>query len=398
MDVRGWPHRLGIGPSDAVWAIGLFALGLWNVWADWSSYFPEFPPHLAIDTMTTTVATLALLFRRRAPVAVVVVTGLAQFGPDLFVTTGPVFWGEWVPLLVAAYSLAASEVARSDRRVVAIPIALAIVAYAVLSWRHPAEFWNPAAGLTWAGPTVLAVAAGTGIGRLRHRSVQLEQRATDAELHQREEADRAVDRERARIARELHDVIAHSVSVMVVQASAAENVLETDPVAAHKALGHVQVAGREALEEMKLLLGVLRQNGEDVGRAPVPSLRALDNLVDPVRRSGLQVDLVLDGLEDRLPPSVDVSAYRVIQEALTNALRYAPNARVRVRVEVGPARVLIEVHDDGTATARSSGDGLGLLGLRERIALHGGSLQAGPGPEGGFTVRAELPRTSVVTA
>jgi signal transduction histidine kinase len=396
MDVRRRSPWLGIGPSDAIWAIGLLVLGLWNVWADWASYFPEHPPHLAIDTTTTVIATLALLFRRRAPVAVVLVVGLAQFLPDLFVPTGPAFWGEWVSLLVASYSLAASQVAAIDRRVVTIPVVLATCSYLVLSWRYPAEFWHPAATLTWVGPTVLAVAAGLGIGRLRHSSVQLERRAEDAETRQQQEAERAVERERTRIARELHDVIAHSVSVMVVQASAAENVLDTDPAGARAALGHVQAAGREALEEMRLLLGVLHQDGEAGGRAPVPSLSRLDALVEPVRRSGLQVELEVRGIEDRLPPSVDVAAYRVVQEALTNALRYAPDAQVRVLVDIQPAAVQVEVHDDGTGGVRTAGTGHGLLGLRERISLHGGTLHAGPAPEGGFTVRAQVPRAGVV--
>jgi signal transduction histidine kinase len=396
MDLHQVSQRLGIGWSDAAWAVGLLAAGQWNLWADWESYFADSPPHLAINTVTVSVATLVLLFRRRAPVVAVFVTGLALFVPDLVVATGPVFWGEWVPLLVASYSLA-SQVDRSRVVAFGLPLVLAVFGWLVLSWRHPEALWNLPGAVTWLGPTGLAVGAGAVIGRLRDNSRLLADHAEEVERCRQQDAEQAVERERARIARELHDVIAHSVSVMVVQASAAENVLDSDPAGARTALRHVQASGREALEEMKLLLGVLRNNGDngDNGsRTPVPSLRRLDTLVESVQRSGLRVQLELRGVEHRLPPSADVAAYRVIQEALTNALRYAPGATVRVDVDVAPSSLRIEVHDDGVAHLRPSGAGQGLLGLRERLSLHGGSLQAGPDPEGGFTVCAELPLKS----
>jgi signal transduction histidine kinase len=394
MDLRQLSERTGIGLSDVAWALGLLALGQWNLWVDWDSYVVGNPPHLAIDTVTVFVATLALLFRRRAPAVVVVITGLAQFGPDLMVATGPVFWGEWVPFLVAAYTFAASPAYRDRMRMFALPLVLICTSFAVMTWRHPEDFWHGAAAAVWIAPALLALAAGRSIGQLRHRSQQLTREAEESDRSRQRDAEQAVEWERARIARELHDVIAHSVSVMVVQASAAENVLDSDPAGARTALRHVQASGREALEEMKLLLGVLRNNGDGGSRTPVPSLRRLDTLVESVQRSGLRVELELRGVEHRLPPSADVAAYRVIQEALTNALRYAPDATVRVEVDVAPSSLRIEIHDDGAAHLRPSGAGQGLLGLRERLSLHGGSLQAGPDPEGGFTVRAELPLKS----
>jgi signal transduction histidine kinase len=394
MDLRQLSKRTGIGLSDVAWALGLLLLGQWNLWVDWDSYVVGNLPHLTIDTVTVSIATLALLFRRRAPAAVVVVTGLAQFGPDLMVATGPVFWGEWVPFLVAAYTFAASPAYRDRMRVFVLPLLLICASFAVMAWRYPEDFWHGAAAAVWIAPALLAVAAGRSIGGLRHRSQQLTRDAEEADRSRRRDAEQAVERERARIAREVHDVIAHSVSVMVVQASAAENVLGSDPAGARTALRHVQASGREALEEMKLLLGVLRNNGDDGSRTPVPGLRRLDALVESVQRSGLRVELELRGVEHRLPPSADVAAYRVIQEALTNALRYAPGATVRVEVAVAPSSLRIEVHDDGVAGRRPPGAGQGLLGLRERLSLHGGSLEAGPAPEGGFTVRAELPLKS----
>lgn len=397
MDLRQVSQRLGIGWSDAAWAVGLLAAGQWNLWADWESHFPDGPPHLAINTVTVSVATLVLLFRRRAPVVAVLVTGLALFVPDLVVATGPVFWGEWVPLLVASYSLA-SQVDRSRAVAFGLPLVLALCGWLVLSWRHPEALWNLPGAATWLGPTGLAVGAGAVIGRLRDNSRMLADHAEEVERCRQQDAERAVERERARIARELHDVIAHKVSVMVVQASAAQNVLGSDVAAAQRALEHIQTSGREAVEEMKLLLGVLRDNGETGLRAPVPSLRQLDLLVGSVQRSGLRVACEMRGGGFRLPPSVDVSAYRVVQEALTNALRYAPDAQVRVDVEIGSDVVRVEVHDDGGGRAAAAGTGYGLLGLRERISLHGGSLHAGPVPGRGFTVIAEIPFVAAVTS
>jgi signal transduction histidine kinase len=392
MRVRTLPQRLGIGPSDALWAFGLLALGYWNLWLDWESYFPTAPPHLLIDSITTTVACLSLLFRRRAPVAVVLVTGATTFLPDLFVVTGPVMWGEWVPFLVAAYSLASDRGGRAD----ALSLTMGAIGYAVMSWRFPTNFGVAAAALVWFGPLVLAIVAGNVIGRLREGSVQLNRRAEELERRGAEEAERVIADERQRIARELHDVIAHNVSIMVVQASAAENVLDADLPAVRAALRNVQTAGREALEEMKLLLGILREDDEAGGRAPVPSLRRLDALLEPLRESGVQVDVQAEGLDRRLPSSVDVSAYRVVQEALTNALRHAPGAAVRVSVRVEQTVVKIEIFNEGNGHMAAGGQGYGLLGLRERVMLHGGHLHAAPVPEGGFAVRAELPITAAV--
>jgi signal transduction histidine kinase len=387
MDLRAVAKRSGIRASDALWAFGLLALGQWAIWVDWQNYFPESPPHHVIDSVTTTVACLALLFRQRAPVAVVLVTGATMFLPDLFVETGPVMWGEWVPFLAAAYTLAIAHGGRAD----VLSFALAGIGYVVMSWRFPTAFGASAAAIVWFGPLVLAILAGHLIGRLRVDSAELVRRADELELRRDEDAQRAVGEERQRIARELHDVIAHNVSIMVVQASAAENVLDTDAPGVRTALGNVQVAGREALEEMKLLLDVLRDTDETGDRAPVPSLRRLDALLEPMRESGMKLEVETRGLDQRLPSSVDVSAYRVLQEALTNALRHAPGTPVQVCVQVDPTVVRLEVRSGGNGSEPVPGPGHGLLGIRERVVLHGGHLQAGPQPEGGFVVHAELP-------
>jgi signal transduction histidine kinase len=392
MMVRGLAQRLGIRPFDVGLAVGLLVLGYWNLWVEWENYYPGTDPHLAIDTVTVAVATLALLARRRAPVAVLIVVNAAQLGPDLFVATGPVFWGEWIPSLVAAYSVAAFR----GGPVSALPLAAGLASFAVFSWRYPEEFWHLAAAMVWLGPVVIAVAAGLGIARLRTTSSDNQRRAEQLEQSQIERAERAVAQERARIARELHDVIAHRVSIMVVQASAAENTLGADPAAAQGALRNVQTAGREALEEMRLMLGVLRDDADTPSRAPVPSLQRLDGLVEPLRAAGMDLTVHAIGIDQPLPPALDVSAYRVVQEALTNSLKHAVGATVVLTVDVGADGVHVQVRDRGGTKVNGDGAGLGLLGLRERVALHGGSIHAAPGPDGGFELRAHLPLTAAV--
>lgn len=387
--------RLGPGPSDVAWATGTLVVGLWNLWFAWDAFFAGYEPHLAIDTVSVLVASTALLFRRRLPLTVLVVTGLVLFVADLFVPTGPVLFGEWLPFLVACYSAAASD---TVRRAVVLPIAMisATAAFAVMSWRYPVEFWHVAPAAVWFGEALLAVGLGFAIARHRLISRELTEHAAELKRYRRRDAEQAVQQERARIARELHDVIAHHVTVMVVQASAAQNVLRASPDAATSALLNVQASGREALEEMKLLLGVLRDDGDGDGRDPMPGLARLEELVCSMRDAGLDVELVGKGLDNRLPPSVDVAAFRIVQEALTNAMRYAPRGHVRVGVDVGASTVRILVHDDGPGRAIAVGSGHGLDGLRERVSLLGGTLDAGPAPEGGFTLRADLPPTGAM--
>lgn len=400
MTARALAQRLGAGPLDAALVVALLVLGYWNLWVDWDSYFPAADPHLLIDSLTIAVATLALLGRRRAPVAVLIIVNAAQFGPDLLVPTGPVFWGEWVPSLVAAYSVAVYRGGRWS----ALPFLAAIGSLTVFAWRYPLEFAGVTSATVWVAPVVVAVAAGHGISKLRSSSTELAGRAEALERSQVERAERAAAEERARIARELHDVIAHNVSIMVVQASAAEDTLAVDQAAATRAMQHVQTAGREALEEMRLLLGVLRDDAEAGSRAPVPSLHRLDTVIEPMRRAGLDVTLVASGLDQRIPPAVDVSAYRVIQEALTNSLKHAAGSKVLVTVKVEPRSVRVDIRDGGgdqrneagSNRVRGNGElsGHGLLGLRERVALHGGTFHAAAEPDGGFTLRAELPITA----
>ena len=229
-------------------------------------------------------------------------------------------------------------------------------------------------------------------GAVRGRQLRAEALAARAELLERHASD-AVLEERARIARELHDLVAHNVSVMVVQAGAERHALPGDRTETRETLAAIEQSGRQALAEARRLLGVLRRDGESDELAPQPGLQELEPLVDQVRRAGLSVTLTLDGDAAPLPAGLDLCAYRVVQESLTNALKHAgAGARAEVRVTYAPAALEIDVRDDGRGGGAAAGSGHGLIGMRERVALYGGELAAGPRPEGGFGVHARLPR------
>jgi len=225
------------------------------------------------------------------------------------------------------------------------------------------------------------------------------QRAARIELLQQEALQRervAVGEERARIARELHDVVAHSVGAMVAQAQGAERMLDRDPERAREALQAIERTGRTALEEMRRSLGVLRRTDADAPLAPQPGLDNLDALVAQARDSGLRVELVTEGEPAPLPAGVDLSAYRIVQEALTNTLKHAGPVQARVAVRYRGEQLELEISDDGRTPGRpptrdDDAGGQGLVGMRERVALYGGDLQAARRPEGGFVVRASLP-------
>jgi len=234
----------------------------------------------------------------------------------------------------------------------------------------------------------------------RARWMALEDRARRLEAEREEQARYAVARERLRIARELHDIVAHSMSVIAVQSGVANHVIDSQPEQARRALGTIEATSRDALVEMRRLLGVLRNDDVDPGLAPNPGLAQLPDLVRQMRDAGLTVDLRLDGDRSVLTQGVDLSAYRIVQEGLTNVLRHGgPHARVTVHI--GAAGVAIEVLDDGRAAgspnagpAGAGGPGHGLVGMRERVAVYGGELRAGPTPDGGYRLTARLPYLS----
>jgi signal transduction histidine kinase len=231
-------------------------------------------------------------------------------------------------------------------------------------------------------PVVVLVAVSWVIGRaLGERGRQAADLAERAERLERAREE-AVAGERATIARELHDVIAHSVSVMTVQAGAARLLLDDDRAGAREALIAVEETGRQALAEMRRLLGILRGDEEQAGLSPQPGMAEIEALVQHVRTAGLPVDVVVEGNRRPLPPGIDLACYRVVQEALTNALKHAGAARAEVAIRYGRSSLELTVTNDGHM-ARNGHAGHGLVGMRERVALYGGEFEAGPRVDGG---------------
>jgi signal transduction histidine kinase len=238
----------------------------------------------------------------------------------------------------------------------------------------------------------VAWALGDNLRTRRAYLVEVEARAERLEREREERARRAVAVERARIARELHDVISHNVSVMVVQAAAGSDVFASQPERARQALASIESIGREALVELRRLLGVVSpdEDGDAPGFAPQPGLARLPELVEQVGAGGLRVKLTVMGQPRDLPAGVDLSAFRIVQEALTNTLKHAGASRADVSLRYTDASLEVEILDDGVANG-GAGGGRGIVGMRERAALLGGELSAGPRPAGGFAVRARMP-------
>ena len=316
-----------------------------------------------------------LLWRRRAPAMVAVVTGVATlaFGmanlPDPAIT---------FPLAVAIFSLAAYR-----PRSITVPAAVSIVVVCVLS----IALDDQADVADLAVNSLVALGAwvvGDSTRAQRERSAWLAQR-------QHDEARRAAAEERVRIARDLHDVVAHHISVIVVQAEAAQEVLATHPDRAEGAMATVADTARSALGDLRRMLGLLRSES---GRAPQPDLAAVDDLVASVRGAGLAVELRTTGPERPVDGVVGLTAYRIVQEALTNVLRHAQARQAHVDLAFGDEELVVRVADDGRGCDGKAADepsGQGLVGMRERVAVLGGHLDAGPGPDGGFVVEARLP-------
>jgi signal transduction histidine kinase len=244
----------------------------------------------------------------------------------------------------------------------------------------------------WVFP-VIAWLGGWALQRRQTAADRSQRRAEAAERHAAE-ARMAVELERGRIARELHDIVAHNVSVMVLQAGAARQVLASDPQRAESSLGAIERTGRQAIDEMRRLLGILRREGEELPTGPPPGIAQLAELAGQLREAGIRVEVELEGTPRELPPSVDLSAYRVVQEGVTNVLRHSGAESATVRVCFGTDRLDLEVLDDGSSPSANGTGGFGLVGMRERLAVFGGTLDASPRPEGGFALRASIPLES----
>ena len=242
-------------------------------------------------------------------------------------------------------------------------------------------------------PAVFAIAwlAGFALRAREAQAADAEQRAVHAERERESAARVAVAEERARITRELHDIVAHSLSVMVLQVGAVRHKLPATMPEDREALIAVEQTGRSALAEMRRLLGALHDDGPDVALAPQPGLDELDALAERVGRAGLPVQVHVEGTSYALPRAIDLSAYRIIQEGLTNSLKHAHAQHAEVTVSYGADRLAIEVRDDGVGASDSDGLGRGLVGVRERVKIYGGEMTAGASPGGGFVLTARLP-------
>jgi signal transduction histidine kinase len=234
-------------------------------------------------------------------------------------------------------------------------------------------------------------AIGFGLGRKRHEAEVAQERLERAERERAEQAQLAVADERSRIARELHDVVGHSVSVMTVQASAARRLLKPHQEKEREALLVVEQTGREALAEMRRMVGVLRRPEEAPALAPQPSLEHLDRLITHTRELGLPVELRVEGTPEPLPASVDLTAYRLVQEGLTNAIKHARAGQAEVVVRYGDGHVELTVTDNGSGDGGGDSGGHGLVGMRERVSIYGGQLEAGPLAAGGYRLHARIP-------
>jgi signal transduction histidine kinase len=276
-----------------------------------------------------------------------------------------------------------------ERRQAVSGLGIALGAAAIVTHNHPTQGASDFAFI--AVLFTIVWLAGNALGAKLSQYRQAEERAERLEREREERARAAVAEERARIARELHDVVGHSVSVMTVQASGVRRLLRPEQEREREALLIVEQTGREALAEMRRLVGVLRRPEEAPALAPQPSLQHLDKLVAQVRESGLAVDLKVEGEAEKLPASVDLAAYRLVQEGLTNTLKHAQAHRAEVLVRYGNGEVELVVADDGNGVGGGGGGGHGLVGLRERIAVCGGQLETGPRTGGGYEVRARLP-------
>jgi signal transduction histidine kinase len=379
----------------ARWADWLVALAL----AGWAQYeiwvHPLFkgddgiPGPRLVNAVLLLLVALPLAWRRRAPlpvVAIVAVTGGVQ--AVFFDHSTQPSTELWLAVLIALYSVAA----HGQRRDAVLGGALVAAATLAIDVRHLAagersvgEVWSE-----WAlflGVWLL----GRYLSGWRLKARQHAERAERLELDREERARAAVAQERSRIARELHDIVAHAISVVVVQARGGRRMLTVDPDEAREAFDAIEGTGRQALVELRRLLGMLRRLDEQPALAPQPGLRRLGELVEQVQEAGLPVQVAVEGEAVELPPGVDLSAYRIVQEALTNALKHAGPATARVVVRYHPADLELEISDDGHGAASGDGAGQGLIGMRERVALYGGEFASGRGAEGGYLVRALLP-------
>ncbi len=326
---------------------------------------------------------ISLAFRRRRPMAVLAVCTVCLVTYTLRdYPGGPVY----LALIIVFYTLATT---RGWRPVVG-PVLLSIGAVLVssLASYDSKVIWIHISFIGW---TSAAVFLGDASLNRRNYLAGLEQRARDLEESREEEARRRVAEERLRIARDLHDVIAHGIATIHMQSGVAAHVLDRHPEAAGPALLAIKDVSKQTLAELRATLHLLREGDEAAPLAPTPGLERLEALIETTRQAGLPVAVTVSGEPAPLPPAVDVTVYRIVQESLTNVMRHASAARAEVAVVHAPDHVEIDIVDDGRGAATDPAPGHGITGMRERAEMIGGCLEAGPRPGGGFRVRATLP-------
>jgi signal transduction histidine kinase len=377
--------------ADAMLAAGLAALSiavLWLAQGDRQRTIGVDPRDPDVFGVLLAIgATAPLAWRRRAPLETLVIAGVSSIGLN---AAG--YPDQALGVLVGVYSAAAYAGRRRSR----LALVFVLIGTVVALMLAPGGITFPVFVSNYV-IFITAWAIGDNLQTRRRYVAELEQKATRLEAEREQSALRAVSEERSRIARELHDVVAHNVSVMVVQAGAARRTLARDPLRAATVLEAIEGTGRQALAEMRRLLGVLRTDDEATASLlPQPGVARLDELVANVRAAGLPVELVVEGEPVPLPAGVELSAYRIVQEALTNSLKHGGRANAAVRLRYTHGGLEVSVTDDGRGLAATpaNGDatvGHGLVGMRERVALFGGNLRAGPRRGGGYEVVATLP-------
>jgi len=370
---RNWAFDIAI-------AVAVGVLGQLEVWWGIGSTHHQGP--LWVQSLLYSATAALLVIRRLHPLGCL--TAMVAVSLAEFVAVGsPEGFGVSLAPLIAVYTVGNRIEWRRSWIGLVLIVTLG-VSWAVLDPMNPTAL-DRVVSLVWVTLWILAWLLGAFV---RVSRLNVEQRRINRE----QQASRAVAEERNRIARELHDVIGHSVSVMTVQASAVRRRLTAEQNAERQALETVEATGREALAEMRRMVGVLRRAGSDPDLEPPPGLALLDRLVETFRTAGLPVSVSITGAGRALTPGLDLTAYRLVQEGLTNPLRHARNPRrAEVTIDYGYDELRLAVRDDGQAAATTGQAGAGLLGMRERVAVYGGSLVAGPLPEGGFELVATLP-------
>jgi signal transduction histidine kinase len=394
--VENWLRNPRVqGTGDAVLAAFLAATSVLPVLAvgDLSWGHPK-----ALGVALGLLSTVPVAWRARRPLTAFAIVLFAN-GACIYaaVPNGAAFQ-PFVALTLTAYSVGSRA---EGRRALWVPpvLLLASVPVFVAARLHGQDSGNIIPSLVW---LVAAWAVGRVVRSWRHKNAALEAANRELEEQRELQAQAAVAVERGRIARELHDVVAHNVSMIVVQAGAAARVLHGEQPDVRNALEVIAASGRETVDEMRTLLGVLRSDDGPAALKPQPGLADLEQLVSGVREAGLPVTLRIEGAPRPLPPTLDLSAFRIVQEALTNTLRHAGAARAEVTVRYEDGLVTLEIADTGHGPdggpITGRGTGHGLVGMRERAAMLGGELEAARADSGGFTVRARLPAATPASA